>query len=582
MKVLVLGLDGATWDILDPLINEGVMPNLARLRGEGGSGRLDSVFPPLSPVAWTGVMTGKNSGKHGVFEFLQYGQDPLKARVNSSRSIKAELLWEIAGRHGKKTVAGGVPMSYPPRPAQNFPGFYLGDFLSPEKAADFSSDPALLAELEQKVGPYRPWSTAIHDGGNEAAVIDDLTAMLDQHLRAVEFLMERCQWDLLIFDLMATDRLCHELWHVWDRSHSLARGREAELEALRPRLVEFWKLLDRGVGMIESKLPPDTTLLLMSDHGFGAIEWYVNFNVWLLEQGFIALDKSAYVRQKHWFYRHGATPAWIYGVMSRLGLGSHRLSRFRGKQASFVERLSESVFLSRRHIDWSRTRAYAQGNFGQIFINLKGRQTHGCVEPADLRSVRRDVKAGLMELSHPETGKPLVDQVYEAEELYHGPHAHRAPDLTVVLNDWRFRTIGLHDFTTHKVISPAFGPTGDHRMEGVLIANGPGILPGSSPEGANLLDIAPTVLHLLGVTVPDDMDGRVLTELLDPAIAPSCPIPVAASSQGPLYHSLAVLGSDSKNGGHGSALPASLPVSPAYSDEEDAAIQQRLADLGYL
>ena len=583
MKVLVLGLDGATWNILDPLINEGAMPSLARLRSEGGSGALRSIFPPLSPVAWTGVMTGKNSGKHAVFEFLEYGHDPLKSRVNSSRSIKAELLWEIAGRHGKKTVAGGVPMSYPPRPAENFPGFFLGDFLSPEKAADFSSDPAILAELEQKVGPYRPWSTVIHDGGNEAAVIDDLTAMLDQHLRAIEFLMERCPWDLLIFDLMATDRLCHELWHVWDRSHRLARGREVELEALRPRLVEFWKVLDRGVGIIESKLPPDAALLLMSDHGFGPIEWYVNFNVWLLEQGFIALDDTAYVRQKHWFYRRGVTPAWMYNVMTRLGLGGHRLSRFRGKQAGIIERLSESTFLSRRHIDWSRTRAYAQGNFGQIFINLKGRQARGCVELADLRSVRRDIKAGLMELCHPETGGPLVEHVYEAEELYHGPHAHLAPDLTVVLNDWRFRTIGLYDFTTNQVISPAFGPTGDHRMEGVLIATGPGFLPGSSPEQATLLDIAPTVLHLLGVPVPDDMDGRVLTELLDPAVAPSYSVPAAVPSPGPLYRSsLAVLASDAPGGGHPSALPSSLPISPAYSDEEDAAIQQRLADLGYL
>ncbi|MBV8487323.1 MAG: alkaline phosphatase family protein, partial [Planctomycetaceae bacterium] len=335
--------------------------------------------------------------------------------------------------------------------------------------------------------------------------------------------------------------------------------------------------------IIESKLTADAAFLLMSDHGFGPIEWYVNFNVWLLEQGFIALHNTAYVRQKHWFYRHGATPAWMYNMMTRLGLGGHRVSRFRGKQASIAERMSESVFLSRRHIDWSRTRAYAQGNFGQIFMNLKGRQTRGCIEPAELHSVRRDIKTGLMELSHPETGGPLVEHVYEAEELYHGPHAHLAPDLTVVLNDWRFRTIGLYDFTTNKVISPAFGPTGDHRMEGVLIATGPGFLPGSSPERANLLDIAPTVLHVLGVPVPDDMDGRVLTELLDPAIAASCPVPAAVPSPGPSYRSsLSVLGSDAHGGGHPSALPSSLPVSSAYSEEEDAAIQQRLADLGYL
>jgi predicted AlkP superfamily phosphohydrolase/phosphomutase len=581
MKVLVLGLDGATWDILIPLMSEGHLPNMARLRGMGASGALDSIFPPLSPVAWTGVMTGKNSGKHGVFEFLEYGNDPLKVRVNSSRSIQAELIWEIAGRHGKKTVAGGVPMSYPPRPARGFPGFYLGDFLSPEKAADFTSDPALFAELERVVGPYRPWSTVIHDSGNEAAVIDDLTVFLEQHLKTVEFLMERCEWDLLIFDLMATDRLCHELWHVWDLTHRAALGREAELAALRPRLIEFWKTLDRGIGAIHARLEPETALLLMSDHGFGPIEWYVNFNVWLLEHGFITLQDNFYVKQKHWCYRRGMTPECIYNVMSRLGLGGHRVSRFRGKQSSALDRLGESLFLSRRHIDWSLTRAYAQGNFGQIYINMKGRQAEGCVDPADVPALRRDLKDGLLEITHPETGKPLVEHVFEGEELYHGPQAQRAPDLTVVLGDWRYRTIGLHDFTTHKVISPAFGPTGDHRMAGILIASGPSFKPGSAPHDANLLDIAPTVLHLLGVPVPSDMDGRVLTEVLDPSTGPSASAMTISPSSLVLQSSLASVAGRIRNSGAGSEL-SGVSVSSGYSDSEDDAIQQRLADLGYL
>jgi predicted AlkP superfamily phosphohydrolase/phosphomutase len=576
MKMLVLGLDGATWDILDPLISEGLLPNLGRLREEGASGTLDSVFPPLSPVAWTAVMTGKNSGKHGIFEFLETSDDPLKVRVNSSRSIRADLIWEIAARHGKRTVAGGVPMSYPPRPGRDFPGFFLGDFLSPEHAPDFASDSALFAELERVVGPYRPWSTAVHDGGNEAAVLDDLTAFLDQHLRTIAFLMRRCSWDLLMFDVMATDRIGHELWHVWDLSHPAARGREAELAALRPRLLEFWKTVDRGVGAIAESLPSDASLLIMSDHGFGPIEKYVNFNVWLLEQGFIRLQDSFYVKQKHWFYRRGVTPEGIYHLMTRLGLASHRVSRFRGKQSGPLDRLGESMLLSRRHIDWPRTRAYAQGNFGQIFVNRKGRQAGGCVEPADVPAVRRDLKAALLELADPETGQRLVERVHEGEELYQGPYAHLAPDLTVVLKDWRYRTIGLHDFTTNRVVSKAFGPTGDHRMEGILIASGPAFRPGAVPSGADLLDIAPTVLHLMGVPVPDDMDGRVLHELLDPSAdvdpADQAPIAVAAGS---LYQStLAALPSSFE--GLAGALPSS------YNEEDDASVQQRLADLGYL
>jgi predicted AlkP superfamily phosphohydrolase/phosphomutase len=536
MKVFVLGLDGATWDVLEPLIHDGLLPNLARLRKQGSWGSLNSVFPPLSPVAWTGVMTGKNSGKHGIFEFIEHSHNPLAGRVNSSRAIKSPLLWEIAQQYGKKTVAGGVPLSYPPRPAKQFAGFYLGDFLSPADAPDFSSDPAIFAELENEVGPYQPWSTSIHDGGNEAVVLADLHRFMEQHMKAIRFMMRRCEWDLFIFDLMATDRLQHELW----------------------------QRIDQHIGEIEADLPPDTAFLIISDHGFGPIEQYVNFNVWLLEQGLIALKDSFYVKQKHWFYRKGATPEWMYGLMTKFGLGSHRVSRFRGKQDSLMDRLGESFFLSRRHIDWSRTRAYAQGNFGQIFLNLQGRQPTGCVAPADVRPLLDDLKAALSTIPHPETGEPLVEHVYERDELYAGPHAGLAPDLTVVLTDWRYRTIGLHDFTTNRMIAPAFGPTGDHRLNGILIASGSPFRTGAKPAEASLLDIAPTVLQLLGITVPGDSDGRVLEELLDHESAVAAGQPAFATAFA---------------GANGNAH---TPVDSGYAAEDDAEIKQRLSDLGYL
>jgi predicted AlkP superfamily phosphohydrolase/phosphomutase len=564
MKVFILGLDGATWSVLEPLIHEGLLPNLAKLREQGSWGNLLSVFPPLSPVAWTGVVTGKNPGKHGIFEFVEYGHRPLSGHVNSSRAVQTEQLWEIAQRHGKKTVVGGVPMSYPARPSKNFSGFFLGDFLSPAGASDFSSDAAFFAELERAVGPYRAWSTSIHDGGNEAVVLDDLHRFMEQHLKAIRVLMKRCEWDFFVFNLMATDRLQHELWHVWDLTHRAARGRESELESLRPRLLEFWQSIDEAIGEIKADLPSDTAFLIISDHGFGPIEHYVNLNVWLLEQGYIALKDSFYVKQKHWFYRRGVTPEWIYGLMTKFGLGSHRVSRFRGKQNSFVDRLGESLFLSRRHIDWSQTRAYAQGNFGQIFLNLKGRQPNGCVTADDVRPLLDELKAAIASVPHPETGKPLVERVFEREELYHGPHTYLAPDLTIVLTDWRYRTIGLHDFTTNRMIAPAFGPTGDHRLDGVLIGAGPMFRAGAKPVKASLLDIAPTVLHLLGLAVPNDLDGRVLMEILDRETALASTPSVYASAFA------------------GASNAGELCIGVPYGAEDDATIKQRLADLGYL
>jgi predicted AlkP superfamily phosphohydrolase/phosphomutase len=396
--------------------------------------------------------------------------------------------------------------------------------------------------------------------------------------------MDRCDWDLFMYDLMATDRVQHELWHVWDGTHKARLGREDALDALRDGCNEFWQAVDRGVGEIADALPPDTALVLMSDHGFGPIEHYVNLNVWLLERGDIALQDSWYVRQKHWFYRRGITPEWFYGYMAKLGLAGQRVSRFRGKQANPIDRMAESAFLSRRHIDWSRTKAYAQGNFGQIFLNLKGRQPQGCVAPEDARPLLDELKAGLLAIPHPESGEPLIERVYEREELYDGPHAHLGPDLTVVLGDWRYRTIGLHDFTTHKVISPAFGPTGDHRMEGVFIGVGPAFRPGATLGGdANLTDIAPTVLHLLGVPVPDDMDGRVLTEILDPALVPTTS-PHDGKVNGQAHPEPSHLVPSGRVNGQPKAVEVEEPVASGsgYSEEEDAAIQQRLSDLGYL
>lgn len=558
MKVFLLGLDGATWDILSPLIADGKMPNLARLIKNGASGTLNSIFPPLSPVAWTGVMTGKNSGKHGVFEFLEHDHNPGHARVNSSRSIQSDLLWEIAGRHGKTSVAAAVPMSYPPRPMK---GFFLGDFLSPSQSNDFSNDPSILRELEAHLGePYQPWNTAVHDGGREAEALTSLTKFLDHHLRSVEFLMQRCPWDLFVYDLMATDRIQHELWHAWNPSHRAAKGRD--LSRVREGFIDFWKRLDDGLGSIASKLDQETALILMSDHGFGPIEWYVNFNVWLLEQGDIALHDSLYVKQKRWCYNRGITPQWFYGIMARFGGAKNRVSRFRGKQTTWVDRLADAMFLSKRHIDWSRTRAYALGNFGQIFLNLKGRQPHGSVDPADAPALIADLKARLQSIKHPETGEPLVSHVYEASELYHGPQAHLAPDLTVVLGDWNYRTIGLYDFTTHKTIAPAFGPTGDHRIEGVFIGSGAPFRPGGLLKtNRTLLDIAPTVLRLLGVPIPQDIDGRVLDEVLDPKVLPD-------TSQA----STAIDHDTSSDSG----------TSNGYSAEEEAIIQQRLSELGYM
>ena len=222
MKVFVLGLDGATWDILEPLAEAGDLPNLARLMGEGASGTLRLGLSAAEPGGLDRGDDGEELGQARGLRVPGVRAQPAKGRVNSSRAIRAELVWEVAGRHGKRTVAGGVPMSYPAAAgARVLPGRL------PEPAPTRPTSPATRRSSPSWSGrsaPYRPWSTAVHDGGNEAEALADLTAFLDQHLKAVRFLMDRCEWDLFMFDLMATDRIQHELWHVWDPAHRAARG----------------------------------------------------------------------------------------------------------------------------------------------------------------------------------------------------------------------------------------------------------------------------------------------------------------------------------------------------------------------
>jgi predicted AlkP superfamily phosphohydrolase/phosphomutase len=558
MKVFVLGLDGADEAVLGPLRSSGALPHLDRLAAGGARGPLLSSVPPTSPVAWASFVTGKDPGKHGIYDFLEFSHDPLGGRVNTSRSVEGDTLWEMATRAGLRSVTAGIALTWPPRPGG---GLQIGDFLSPPGARDLSTDPALLREMERAIGPYQPWCTAAYHRQNEGSVLARLRAFLEYHLAAIRFLLDRVPWDLFAYNLMAVDRLSHELWHVWDAEHPFRLGRP--LAAEREAFVDFFRAIDAAVGEIRSRLPSDAVLLVLSDHGNGAVTRYLNLNLWLLREGYIVLRPGAVVRLKRWLFEHGKTPAWAYRRLARMGFADLVVGRLRGGQLGWLDGLADRLFLSRRDIDWTRTRAYAQGNYGQVYLNLRGRQPRGAVGPAEADALAAEIRRGLLALRSPETGAPLVAAVRGADEVYRGPRRSLAPDLLVEMADPSHHTVGLFDFTTHKLLMKAFSMSGDHRPEGVLYAGGPGIAAGSTPHGARLADLAPTILCLLGLPAPADLDGRVLEEILDRSALPS----------------------------HGPSVPAVAPVPasagpgapPAAMDaEEEAEVRRRLQSLGYL
>jgi predicted AlkP superfamily phosphohydrolase/phosphomutase len=262
------------------------------------------------------------------------------------------------------------------------------------------------------------------------------------------------------------------------------------------------------------------------------------------------LKARALTRLRHAMFKRGLTPKGVYRLLERIGLQNLTARVSRQARNTVV-----SKFLSFEDVDWSRTVAYSMGHVGQVYLNLKGREPEGIVEPSDYAAVRRRVVDTLRTLRDPKTGKPLVDRIILREEAASGPYLDRAPDLHLVLDGYRAIAFPLFATDGNVVTQQIRGDSGCHRLHGVFIGSGPAFAAGSI-VGARIIDLAPTILHILGVPVPADMDGRVLADALAPDLqARAVETSVAA--------------------GH---AVEQVDLTP----EEQAEVEERLRALGYL
>jgi len=504
-RVLVVALDGTTFDLIGPWIDDGSMPNLARLRDEGASGHLRSIVPPVTAPAWCSFMTGKNPGKHGVFEFFMREPGGFDEIPVSSASRAGRTLWELLGDAGKKVLVVNVPVTYPPSPVN---GNLIGDFLTPMGERGFTYPPELLDEVEAATGPYQLYHTEVYRPGRAGVVLDELERVLDANRRANRWLIENKPWDFAMFHVWGTDRFGHELWHLLDERHPMHDPSEAHIH--RDRARKYWRDVDAAVGEWIEAAGEGTATVVLSDHGFGPIHRFLVFNVWLLQQGFTRLKPEVGTFVRRSLFEMGLSPALGYRMSMRLGFARMRLSAGVGTRKKWLSRINR-VFLSLNDVDWSRTKVYSKGNYGQLFLNLRGREPFGIVEPgAEAEAVLDDLTRALEALRDPVTDEPLIGEIWRSNELYDGPYVDRAPDLTFLPRDMRNKALGTVDFTSHRFVEGAYGNSGDHRMNGILFLKGEGIRPGVRLSGANLIDVAPTILHYLGEGVPEDFDGRVL------------------------------------------------------------------------
>jgi predicted AlkP superfamily phosphohydrolase/phosphomutase len=548
-RALLIGLDGATWRLLDPMMEEGVLPNLARLTAGGAWGELESTIPPVTAPAWTTFQTGVLPGKHGVYDFNQYSRQSYRTTFASSRDIRSPGIWELASDSDKRVAVVNVPLTYPPRPMN---GFLIAGMQTPNLKSDFTHPSGLREEFLRTVPDYRiivP-QTEFNLHGLDRFV--DMSIKAEQaRFDAFRYVLkEKCpDWDLAMVHVQSTDTVQHAIYCWLDATDTrFSRDRYT-------RALSLYKAIDEQIGSLLSDFTDDETLVIvLSDHGHGSIYKTINVNAHLYHMGFLSLTGAQTSFSFTGWLRKALR---VLLRMDRWNLNKALLpKRFR---RPFMERLSQNMM-----IDWEHTQAYMINGwvYAYIYLNVKGRELAGVVEPALYEKVRAKVAKAMKELCDPETGQPVVGHVHPREEVFEGEFAQAAPDLIVVPAPGYEFTASVFQDTEAVIRHNRVGRdhVGSHTMDGILVASGAMVRPGPI-VGARLVDLFPTILAWLGVPIPSITDGRVLKEAFidDP------------------FGDLQV---DQEKNGVIDTVDDSLDE--VYSAQDQALIEERLRALGYM
>lgn len=543
-RLIIFGLDGATFDLIRPWAEARYLPTLRDLMQRGVSGDLASTLPPLTATAWPSFMTGKHPGKHGVFDFFR----PTTGELVFADSTQIDGRWWAENLSDAGLTVGllNVPLTHPPRPIN---GYVIPGTPAPDDGHT-TYPPDLLTPYENEIGVYRLAPRRAYRPGHEAELIDALHDLIDLQTRSALRLMNDHPTDVLMLHFLATDSAQHTLWKFQDAAHPLHRADQADRFGVALR--DIFAHIDRSLAQVLALASPETNVIVMSDHGFGPLRRTVNINNYFIEQGLLALRRDRSARFRAWLFTHDVDLALPYKILRRL-----RLEGRVGKWGRVARDWSQRKLLTFADVDWTRTVAYSWGHIGQVYINLKGRAPHGCVEPADYARVRDRVSDVLRAWRDPIDGQPLIDAIIPREATAHGPHLTKGPDLHVIMDGYRTIAYPLFAADGRVFARRVPGDSGSHRGNGILIACGPDLARSGNIDGAHLVDLAPTILHLLDVPLPLDYDGRVLGEALAPEIATR-----------PIRY-----GDANKSGEHSKQ---------ALSQNDHRLVEDRLRALGYL
>ncbi len=539
-RLLIVGWDGADWSLLKPLVAQGKLPHLAALMAHGTAAALRSTLPPITAPAWTSFATGLHPGHHGLLSW-QYPLDAAYQRpwADSSAAGRARL-WDRLGQAGLRTGVIGLPLTYPALPVA---GVMISGMLTPGLDSAFIHPPE-LADPFRRALPTYPFDVDLQNVERDVTstpgiggYLAELTAALRQRAGATRFLWEHGPFDCVIAVFETPDRVQHPF-------HQFVAGQPAaprpDWEAVRELVLDLYVELDAALGELLARIDlAQTTVMMVSDHGFGPLRRDFFLTNWLVQAGYATYaDARVAVRGA---LARGVRPfkRWIPTAWLRQGRRS---------------------FAAYRQLAWEQTRAYPGISTEEgVWINLRGREPAGIVAPgAGYDRLRGEIAGRLLALRDPLDAAPVVTAVWPREEIYGEPYRDRAPDLIFRMSDG-YRMVAERGQGQITAARAHLGK-GIHRAEGLFLVAGRGAARreqvGYVPH---LVDVVPTALALLGLPQSGDLDGVVLQEML-----PDLPVAALAEAAG-----------DAAN------ADTSAPTS-VYTDAEADVVRRRLAALGYL
>ena len=501
VKVLVIGFDGATWDLIKPWAEEGKLPTFKKLIENGTWGYLESTIPYITLPAWISMMTGKNPGKIGYVHFFMRDKASYNFKFVRPRAEPLNPIWKLLKVGANKT---SFVLKIPTVPRDRYMDIYLkGEFVFEDVVITEREKELLKIVQKSSIPPAKHNKEYILWHANQA----------EKELDLIKYLVENDQkykWDFLISVIYSTDHLSHLFWKFVDKNHP----NYTQNKDIQEAMIKYYSVLDSKLDeIIRICREKDIIVFIVSDHGHGPLRKRVNLNKWLIENGYMKLLKPATKEQNtRVLLQKLATKMRTWKISYKL---YQRLPEW--IKEYLRKKLQPHLDVKTENIDWKHTKAYFSGYNG-ININLKGREPEGIVDREEYESLVSEITEKLKTLKDPETGTSIIKNVWRKYELYIGNFVENLPDIIIeYAGESEYESVlGFNEqYLVNKPLFYTADVSSAHKRNGIFLAYGPGIKKGHKIENAKIYDITPTILHIFGLPIPTDMDGKVLTEIFD-------------------------------------------------------------------